>query len=89
MPEQAARPGAPPRAGSTSPPCWRALSRSRHGVPMRHKAWRVCGLSLLALANGRCTLLTASPPQVQVQSVQLQGLSLLDQSLAVTLCVWM
>ena len=54
---------------------------------MRHKAWRVCGLSLLALANGRCTLLTASPPQVQVQSVQLQGLSLLDQSLAVTLCV--
>ncbi len=54
---------------------------------MRHRAWRACGLGLLALANGGCTLLTASPPQVQVQSVQLQGLGLLDQALAVTLCV--
>jgi LEA14-like dessication related protein len=34
-----------------------------------------------------CTLVTATPPQAEVASIQLRGAGLLDQSLAVTLCV--
>ncbi len=39
------------------------------------------------LALSGCALLTAAPPQVEVVQVELRGASLLDQSLAVALCV--
>ena len=52
----------------------------------RRRAWVVPVLTL-ALPTGGCTLLTATPPRVQVQSVALRGIGLLEQSLAVTLCV--
>ena len=39
------------------------------------------------LLGSGCTLLTASPPQVEVQQVELRGGGLLDQTLAVSLCV--
>lgn len=42
--------------------------------------------SLVSFASG-CSLLTAKPPQVEVQSVTLRGVGLLDQMLAVELCV--
>jgi len=41
---------------------------------------------LTALCAG-CALVTGSPPQVEVAAVQVRGAGLLDQSLAVTLCV--
>ena len=40
-----------------------------------------------ALLGTGCTLLTANPPQVEVQQVELRGGGLLDQALAVSLCV--
>jgi LEA14-like dessication related protein len=40
-----------------------------------------------ALLGAGCTLLTATPPEVEVQQVELRGGSLLDQDLAVSLCV--
>ena len=40
-----------------------------------------------ALLGAGCTLLTATPPQVEVQRVELRGGGLLDQVLAVSLCV--
>ena len=43
-------------------------------------------LAAALLASG-CTLLTAAPPQVEVQRVELRGGGLLDQALAVSLCV--
>ena len=46
----------------------------------------VAAALLTALCTG-CALVTATPPQVEVASVQLRGAGLLDQSLAVTLCV--
>ena len=49
---------------------------------MRHLA--VLAAALLAAG---CTLLTATPPQVEVQRVELRGGGLLDQVLAVSLCV--
>ncbi len=42
---------------------------------------------VVASLTAGCTLLTATPPTAQVEAVQLQGIGLLDQSLAVTLCV--
>ncbi len=39
------------------------------------------------LAFSGCALLTAAAPQVEVVQVELRGASLLDQSLAVALCV--
>lgn len=41
----------------------------------------------MVLLSGGCTLLTATPPQVEVQKVELLGASPLDQVLGVTLCV--
>jgi len=40
-----------------------------------------------ALGVSGCTLLTATPPRVEVTGVELRGIGLLDQQLAVTLCV--
>ncbi len=45
------------------------------------------GLGLLALTVGGCTVLTAAPPSVEVQQVELRGVGLLGQSLGVVLCV--
>ena len=42
---------------------------------------------VLLLALGSCTLITVAPPQVEIRNVQLSGLGVLDQTLAVTLCV--
>lgn len=44
----------------------------------------IFGATLLASA---CALLTATPPQVEVQAIELRGLGLLDQALGVALCV--
>ncbi len=56
------------------------------GVAVLHRNQAVLVVSyLLALAG--CALLTAAPPQVEVVQVELCGASLLDQSLAVALCV--
>jgi len=52
----------------------------------RHRAIARC-LGSLALAAGGCAVLTATPPSVEVQRVELRGVGLLDQSLGVTLCV--
>jgi len=41
----------------------------------------------LALLTSGCTLLTATPPTVAVQQVELRGVGLLEQALGVTLCV--
>lgn len=43
-------------------------------------------LGVAMLASG-CTLLTATPPSVEVQRVELRGVGLLDQMLGVALCV--
>ncbi len=40
-----------------------------------------------ALLASACTLLTATPPKVEVIGVELRGIGLLEQQLAVTLCV--
>lgn len=42
---------------------------------------------LAALLGTGCTLLTATPPQVEVQRVELRGGGLLEQTFAVSLCV--
>ena len=47
---------------------------------------QVAVLAVALLGTG-CTLLTATPPQVEVQRVELRDGSLLDQVLAVSLCV--
>ena len=47
---------------------------------------RTLTLMLAALCAG-CTLLTATPPEVEVAAVELRGAALLEQSLGVTLCV--
>ena len=44
-------------------------------------------IAATALLASACTLLTATPPEVTVTRVELRGLSLLEQQLAVTLCV--
>jgi hypothetical protein len=44
---------------------------------MRHPAAAV----VLALAAADCILLTATPPSVEVQQVELRGLGLFDHSL--------
>ena len=49
---------------------------------MRH----LVALAAALLSTG-CTLLTAIPPQVEVQQVELRRGGLLDQALAVSLCV--
>ncbi len=43
--------------------------------------------AVITVLCASCALVTATPPQVAVASVQLRGAGLLDQSLAVTLCV--
>ena len=43
--------------------------------------------SALALAVSSCALATAVPPSVKVMDVRLTGMNLLQQQLAVTLCV--
>jgi len=48
----------------------------------RSFAWTAATL----LCTG-CALVTATPPQVEVAGVELRGLSLVDQTLGVTLCV--
>ncbi len=48
---------------------------------------RSIGAVLLATFCTSCTLATATPPQVEVAGVRLRDAGLLDQSLAVTLCV--
>ncbi len=53
----------------------RAAAATRRMVPL-----------LLLLAAG-CTLLTAMPPQVEIRNVSLRGAGLLDEVLAVELCV--
>ena len=45
--------------------------------------WRAA----LAFAAAGCTLLTATPPRVEVRSVELRGVGLLAQEFAVELCV--
>ena len=42
---------------------------------------------MFALLASGCALATATPPEVEVAAVELRGLSLLDQTLGVTLCV--
>ena len=42
---------------------------------------------LAPAAVGSCALMTAAPPQVEIRDVRLSGLGVLDQTLAVTLCV--
>ncbi len=42
---------------------------------------------LITLFGTGCALVTAEPPRVEVASVQLRAAGLLDQALAVTLCV--
>jgi LEA14-like dessication related protein len=56
-------------------------------VPRAGGRSRRIGAPALALLAAGCTLLTATPPSVEVQAVQLRGVGLLDQSLAVALCV--
>lgn len=48
---------------------------------------RPVAAALITVLCTSCALVTATPPQVEVASVQLRGAGLLDQSLAVTLCV--
>ena len=48
---------------------------------------RSIAATLLALVCTGCALVTATPPQVEVASIQLRAAGLLDQALAVTLCV--
>jgi len=48
---------------------------------------RPVAAALIAVLSAGCTLVTGSPPQVEVAAVQVRGAGLLDQSLAVTLCV--
>ena len=50
------------------------------------RATRPITASMTLLAAG-CALGTASPPEVQVESVELRGIGLLDQAFAVVLCV--
>lgn len=47
---------------------------------------RLLALAAALLGSG-CTLLMATPPQVEVQQVELRGGGVLDQALAVSLCV--
>ena len=54
--------------------------RSRRAV-----ARAVLAASTGLLASG-CALLTATPPEVEATRVELRGLGLLEQQLAVTLC---
>lgn len=42
---------------------------------------------LMASLCSGCALVTAAPPQVEVAAVELRGAGLLDQAMAVTLCV--
>ncbi len=44
-------------------------------------------MAAAALLVSACTLLTATPPEVEVMRVELRGFGLLEQQLAVTLCV--
>jgi len=44
-------------------------------------------LAACVLAVPGCALLSAAPPEVEVAQVELRGATLLDQSLAVALCV--
>ncbi len=48
---------------------------------------RPAAAALLTIICAGCTLVTATPSQVEVAAVQLRGAGLLDQTLAVTLCV--
>ena len=45
------------------------------------------GAFALALLSGGCAVVTATPPQVEVQQVEVQQVGLLDLTLGVTLCV--
>lgn len=47
----------------------------------------VLALAVAGLLASGCTLLTATPPEVEVIGVELHGLGLLEQQLGVTLCV--
>lgn len=49
---------------------------------IRPAAWAAA-----ALLCAGCALATATPPQVEVATVELRGVGLLDQTLGVTLCV--
>ncbi len=48
---------------------------------------RSVAAALITVLCTSCALVTATPPQVEVASVQVRGAGLLDQALAVTLCV--
>lgn len=54
-------------------------------VALRHRRAELVVPCLLALSG--CALLAAAPPEVEVVQVELRSTSLLDQSLAVALCV--
>ena len=56
---------------------------ARPGRPARDAR----SIALVALLCSGCALATATPPQVEVAAVGLRGAGLLDQVLAVTLCV--
>ncbi len=63
-------------------------SGTRHG-PVRpgRSARDAASVALVALLCSGCALVTATPPQVEVAAVGLRSAGLLDQVLAVTLCV--
>jgi len=46
-----------------------------------------CAAAALALLSNGCAVVTATPPQVEVQQVELHDVGLLDLTLGVTLCV--
>ena len=63
-------------------------SATRRGPARPGRSARDVGsVALIALLCGGCALATATPPQVEVAAVGLRGAGLLDQVLAVTLCI--
>ncbi len=46
-----------------------------------------CAAAALALVSSGCAVVTATPPQVEVQQVELHEVGLLDLTLGVVLCV--
>ena len=56
-------------------------------MPRRHRRlWMWLGVSLVTAVAG-CSLLTQTPPQVDVSAVAITAFAFLEQSLTVTLCV--
>ncbi len=64
----------------------RSATRRSPARPGR-SARNAASVALVALLCNGCALATATPPQVEVAAVGLRGAGLLDQVLAVTLCV--